>query len=916
MDPVTAALVGWLVDQVATRGQGMLTRWLWGDKQVNALRALVSEAIRAAIDELEVSAGSEAVERALLREVPGTPEIDISDVLALRDAVGRLLSPRLAALAGQGYRADADCLADAITQKIGRGIQLNAARGGPLGPVADLLRHDQLAAAGVRAADAGERTAAAAEETAHVLREMQASAQGSASVPSRPVCLAPRPAPLAGREQLLAQLQQRLAGGETRWPRVVALFGLGGAGKTGVALEHAYRHMDEYGMVWQFAAEDPAALADGFARLGRELAGHDWLAAGDQVARVHGILAARPDGWLLVFDNAAGGGALRGVLPPAGHGHVIVTSQDPHWPAGQAVEVPMLDADAAADFLVNRTGAADNSAVRDLVAELGGLPLALEQAAAYMEVTGLGLTEYLGGIRQQRAALLARGEPLGYDKRVATTWSLAFGQLEQSAVGLLRLLACCAPEAVPLALLLRPRPAPAGQFGAEVAPVLIPLLEDPLAVTDAIAALRRYSLVTPVGDGSVLVHRLVQAVTADQMPADLAGQWRQTAADLIAAAIPADTGTPETWPECAALLPHAQAALAAGSDGMARIANYLGASGSYAAARDLCRRIADACEPSLGADHPDTLTTRHAVAHWAGKAGDPAAARDLFAALLPVRERVLGAEHPDTLTPRLDLAYWTGKAGDPAAARDQSAALLSICQRVLGTEHPHTLTTWDDLANWIGLAGDPAGARDQFVRLLPIRERVLGAEHPDTLITRDNLANWTGKAGDPATARDQYAALLPVRERVLGADHPQTLFTRGLLASRAGEAGDPATARDQYAALRHTIERLLGPGHPDTLTARDEAARWAGEAGDPASARDQYAALLPVRERVLGPEHPDTLITGANLASWTGEAGDAAGARDRFTALLPVIERVLGPEHPQTLAIRANLNRWTRQADG
>ena len=329
----------------------MLTRWLWGDRQANALRTVVSEAIQAAIDEMDVPGDREAVEQALRRGVPGTPEIDISDVLALRDAVRRLISARLAALAEQGYRADADCLADAITRKIGDGIQLNAARGGPLGPVADLLRHEQLAAAGGRTADAGERGAAAAEETVRVLKEMQASAPRSTSVPSRPVRLAPRPAPLAGREQVLAEVRERLTGGGARWPRVVVLHGLGGAGKTSVALEHAHRHMDDYGVVWQFAAGDQATLPPGFAELGRELVGHDRFAAADHVAQVHGILAARPDGWLLVFDNAAGHAALRGVLPPAGHGHVIVTSQDPHWPAGQPVEVPMLDVDVAAEFL-------------------------------------------------------------------------------------------------------------------------------------------------------------------------------------------------------------------------------------------------------------------------------------------------------------------------------------------------------------------------------------------------------------------------------------------------------------------------------------------------------------------------------------------------------------------------------------
>ena len=124
--------------------------------------------------------------------------------------------------------------------------------------------------------------------------------------------------------------------------------------------------------------------------------------------------------------------------------------------------------------------------------------------------------------------------------------------------------------------------------------MLVPLLEDELAADDAIAALRRYSLVSPAADGSVSVHRLVQAVTADQMPAELASQWRQAAAALIEAAIPDDPELPATWPAFAALLPHAQAVLALTSGGMWRIAQYLGYSGSYPAARDLFQLIAGA----------------------------------------------------------------------------------------------------------------------------------------------------------------------------------------------------------------------------------------------------------------------------------------------------------------------------------
>jgi hypothetical protein len=267
---------------------------------------------------------------------------------------------------------------------------------------------------------------------------------------------------------------------------------------------------------------------------------------------------------------------------------------------------------------------------------------------------------------QRRADLLSRGEPTGYPETVATTWRLAFEDLEHKApgaAGLLRLLAFCAPEAIPLRLLLQPRPGLARRLGRKVARVLVPLLEDELAAGDAIGALRRYSLISPPADGLVSVHRLVQAVTADQMPAELAKAWRQAAA-LVDAAIPDDPDLPGAWPACAALLPHAQAVLDLTSRGIWQVAAYLASSGSYPAARDLFHLIADARmkDDAYGPEHPDTLTTRAHLADWTGEAGDAAAARDQFAALLPVRERVLGPEHSDTLAARASLAGWTGQA--------------------------------------------------------------------------------------------------------------------------------------------------------------------------------------------------------------------------------------------------------------
>ena len=266
--------------------------------------------------------------------------------------------------------------------------------------------------------------------------------------------------------------------------------------------------------------------------------------------------------------------------------------------------------------------------------------------------------------------------------------------------------------------------------------MLVPLLTDELARDEAVAGLRRFSLISAPRGGLVSVHRLVQAITLDQLPPREADAWRRAAAAVIRAALPGDPEDPGSWPVFAALLPHAQAVLDPVSYGMYKVARYLGASGSYAAALAVQRQVLRDWEETRGAEHPNTLTARDFLASWTGFAGDAAGARDQYALLLPVRARVSGAEHPDTLTACGNLAYYTGAAGDPG------------------------------------------GARDQFAALLPVRARVSGAEHPDTLIARSSLARWTGEAGDAAGARDQYAALVPVRGRILVAEHPRTLNAR------------------------------------------------------------------------------------------------------------------------------------------
>ena len=218
---------------------------------------------------------------------------------------------------------------------------------------------------------------------------------------SQPVRLAPRPVFLAGREGLLAELDVRLTAGPGRpGPRLMALYGLGGAGKTSLAVEYAHRHLAEVGMCWQFPAEDPAVLAAEFAVLAAQLGARELVDSRDPVAAVHAVLARQEAGWLLIFDNAPDQASIEPFLPPAGPGRALITTQNQHWPPGQALEVPVLDPGVAADFLANRTGDPDRAAASDLAAEVDGLPLALEQAAAYVQATGITLADYLPLFRE------------------------------------------------------------------------------------------------------------------------------------------------------------------------------------------------------------------------------------------------------------------------------------------------------------------------------------------------------------------------------------------------------------------------------------------------------------------------------------------------------------------------------------
>jgi hypothetical protein len=355
----------------------------------------------------------------------------------------------------------------------------------------------------------------------------------------------------AGRTDELDRLHQGFARRIPRSP-VQAIHGLGGIGKTALALEYVYRFAHEYDVVGWVRSGEAATLAADLADLVVEL-GLPGSIEPDRFAALEALRRwlTRTGRWLLVFDGVREPRDLYDLLPPHITGHVLVTSRHASW-AGTALPLPLrgLKRNEAVALLLGREGAeSEDEAARELAATLADLPLALAQAAAYMDQTGTSITEYLQRFRDHRARLLRLGGEGEHGPTVATTWAIAFREVRErspAASELLDLCAFLAPEDIPRDALSTALPAAAG---------------DPLALDEAVKALRRYSLVDAHED-ALAVHPLVQAAVRDGMTAEDRVAWARRAIALVADRFPSDADDPDRRAEARTWLPHVRAALA------------------------------------------------------------------------------------------------------------------------------------------------------------------------------------------------------------------------------------------------------------------------------------------------------------------------------------------------------------------
>jgi hypothetical protein len=681
-----------------------------------------------------------------------------------------------------------------------------------------------------------------------------------------------------GREEHLAAIRATLLSGNRA--AVQALHGIGGVGKTQLAIEYAHRFSDDYDIVWWLDTESSALFGQQYADLAVAL-GHAEPGTQQDVAR-RALLRHlhRQPRWLLIFDNAEDPGMIRDWLP-SGPGHVLITSRSAGWgELALLVPVDVLSRDESVRLLRNWLPGLPAPDARDLATALGDLPLAIAQAAAYLAETRMRAAEYVALLEDHVAELLSESKPTSYRGGTLTAvTTLAHDRLraaDEDAAGLASICAFLAPEPIPGDWL--------ATAASRLPDRLATRLGDPLERLKLLTTLTRTSL-AHLDDDGLTMHRLTQAILrARTQPA---AAIRGLAEAIVITNCPADAAEmPATWPAWARILPHLLALDPSHSArpgiraAAAAAAWYLIASGNVAEAVALAQPLREQWRDRFGPDHPQALEIASALGTALRGLGRYEQARTLNADTLARRRALHGDDHPDTLSAASNLANDLQCLGQFGAARELHEDTFRRRQRVLGDDHSDTLRTADNLANDLHQLGDAQRARELHQDALTRRRRLQGDDHPDALRTANNLANDLHQLGDYHGARDLHQDTLTRRRRLQGDDHPDTLGTANNLAEDLRQLGDYHGARDLHQDTLTRRRRLQGDDHPDTLRSASNLAEDLRQLGEFHAARELDEDTLARRRRVLGEDHPHTRHSAQNLAEDLRALGETPGNRE------------------------------------
>jgi hypothetical protein len=645
-----------------------------------------------------------------------------------------------------------------------------------------------------------------------------------------------------GRAGLLAAVLELLQAGDTAV--VQAFQGIGGVGKSQLAIEYAHRFTGDYDVGWWVDSEQPGLIGDQFAALGLALGCVQPGAGAETVrtsvlAELHG--RAR---WLLVFDNAQSPADI-GPWLPGGAGHVLITSRAGNWAdIAVPVKVGVLARPESIVILQDRLDGLSPTDADKLGAQLGDLPLAITQAAGFMAETGTAPAEYLDLLETQAGQLLDQAAPETYPESLAAATQLIAGRLNKedpAAAQLANLCAFLAPEPIPKYLFT----SALGELPTELAD----RAANPLHWRQTLLHLVRQSL-AQVDQRGLVMHRLTQAILRDHLPPGQAAATRAQVEAILAASNPGGPANPATWPRWAPLMPHLLAADLAGTSNPRLRSTacdacwYLLARGETRSGHELASRLHQQWCDRLSIDDPDTLMMATYLAWALEDLGKLRAARDLGRDTLARRRRVLGENNRSTLVTASNLVATLGRLSELEDARDLLEEARNLAEdtlersrSALGEDDFETLRAASNLAGVLRGLGQVSAALKLRVDILARRRRLLPEDHPSVLLAAGNEAVSRRDVGDLDEAWDLGQDTLTRMRRVLGEDHPDTLATAVDLVVTLRARGERRAAQELEEDTLSRLRRVLGDDHPDTLAALKALAADQDDPGEPPNVR-------------------------------------------------------------------------------
>jgi tetratricopeptide (TPR) repeat protein len=742
----------------------------------------------------------------------------------------------------------------------------------------------------------------------------------------------PRNTLFTGREEILEALHEQLGANQTvALTQSSALHGLGGVGKTQIALEYVYQHSLEYSAVFWISAETEEHIVSSLLHIAEVLQLPERNDKDQQrvIAAVQRWLSTHGK-WLLIWDNIEDLAMLERFLPSARSGAILITTRcQALGTLARGMHLLPMEQEEGMLFLLRRAKVlpseatsedlqqlavrmpGEYAAALELVTVLGGLPLALDQAGAYIEETGCSLADYLQRYEQQRAQLLdRRGMPAGnHPHSVTATFVLVSQQAEReqhAAADLLRVCALLHAEAIPEELF--------GTGASHLGPELAEQAGDPVQFDQVVATLRRLSLVQRQAETRTLsLHRLVQAVLQERMSEQEHREWLIRIVAALNAVFPEVTY--EVWGQCERFLPHVLVCAATfpeqGADQeilaevLRKAADYLRSRAQYEQAEPLYRHALYLLEQALGPEHLSVARLSQNLAILLRSQGKYEQAEILIEEAIHIREQLLGPIHPDVATSLNILANFFAEQGKYEQAETLYQRVLRIREQALESLHPHLASSFNNLALLYTMLGKYEQAEPMCQRALAIREKLLGPEHPDVAQTLHNLALLFYEQGKYEQAEPMYQRALAIREKLLGPEHPDVAQTLNNLASLYAEQGKYEQAETLGRRALCINEQALGLEHPLVAHPLNNLANIAREQGQDEQAESLYQRALHIREQNLGEHHLDTAQILYDLAVFRQKQGNLSEAISLLERALSIRSRSLGDAHPTTIATRA-----------